>query len=48
MIIMRTREIKLSDEEHRLLTEFKKEYYETHTPFGFIIGDLIEGELKND
>jgi hypothetical protein len=39
---MRTREVKLSDEEHRLLTEYKNNEYPDHTPFGYIIGQLIK------
>jgi hypothetical protein len=43
---MRTREVKLSDEEHRALTNYKQEEYPEHTPFGYIIGELIEEELR--
>jgi len=42
---MRTKEVKLSDDEHRLLTKFKQAEYPEHTPFGFIIGELVEEEL---
>lgn len=38
---MRQREVMLSDEEHRLLTEYKDKEYPDHTPFGYIIGELI-------
>ena len=40
--VMRDNEVLLSDSEHRLLTEFKKEAYPEHTPFGFIVAELIQ------
>jgi hypothetical protein len=42
---MRQKEVKLSNEEHRLLNKLKDSDYPEHTPFGFIIGELIEEEL---
>jgi hypothetical protein len=42
---MRQKEVKLSEEEHRLLTNYKQEEYPDHAPFGYIIGELIEEEL---
>jgi len=39
---MRSNEVLLSDEEHARLTNLKEESYEPHTPFGHIVGDLIE------
>jgi hypothetical protein len=43
---MRTKEVMLSDDEHRLLTNYKQEEYPPHTPFGYIIGELVEEELN--
>lgn len=42
---MRTKEVMLSDEEHRQLTNLKQQKYHDHDPFGFIIGELVEEEL---
>ena len=43
---MREKEVMLSDEEHRLLKEYKKAEYPDHTPFGFILGQLIAEKLE--
>jgi len=43
---MREKEVKLSNEEHRQLTKLKESDYPEHTPFGFIIGQLIAEELE--
>jgi hypothetical protein len=42
---MRQKEVKLSDDEHRQLTKLKQAEYPEHTPFGYIIGQLVEEEL---
>ena len=44
---MRTKEILLSDEEHRQLTNFKEESYPEHTPFGYIVGEIVK-EVRDD
>jgi len=36
----------LSEAEHRQLTNLKQQKYPEHTPFGFIIGKLVEEELN--
>jgi hypothetical protein len=41
---MRTKEIRLSEEEHEQLTNYKIEEYDSTVPFGFVISQLIEGE----
>lgn len=41
-IVMRSKEIMLSDDEHRLLSEYKQHEYPEHTPFGFIVAELIQ------
>jgi hypothetical protein len=42
---MRDKEILVSDEEHRLLTELRDEQYQSHTPYGFVVGQLCEEAL---
>jgi hypothetical protein len=44
---MRDKEILVSEEEHRLLTKLREEQYQSHTPYGFILGDLVERELAD-
>ncbi len=39
---MRTKEVKLSKQEHRKLSKLKEQQFEEHTPFVFIIGHLCE------
>jgi len=43
---MRQKEVKLSSDEHRLLNKLKKSEYHAHTPYGFIVRDLVEGALE--
>jgi len=43
---MRQKEVKLSSDEHRLLNKLKESEYHEHTPYGFIVRDLIEKELE--
>jgi hypothetical protein len=45
LILMREKEVMLSKQEHRQLTNLKQQNYPEHTPFGFIIGELVEEEL---
>jgi hypothetical protein len=42
---MREKEVLLSNDEHRLLNKLKESEYPEHTPFGFIVGQLIEEKL---
>ena len=43
---MREKRVKLSEQEHHLLKEIKEQKFESHSPFGFIIGELCREELK--
>lgn len=45
LVLMRTKEVMLSEEEHRQLTNLKQQKFPEHTPYGFIIGELVEEEL---
>jgi len=42
---MRSKEVRLSDQEHRQLSNLKRQKYAEHTPFGFIIGQLIAEKI---
>jgi len=45
---MREKEVMLSQKEHRKLNNLKKSQYPEHTPYGWIIGDLIDERLNDE
>ncbi len=42
IIIMRTKEIRLSDDEKRRLQKYKTSKYDEQVPYGFIIGQILD------
>ena len=41
---MRKKKIRVSDTEHRLLTEYRNKEYGPEVPYGYVIADLLNGE----
>jgi hypothetical protein len=42
IIIMRTKEIRLSDSEHSRLQNYKTNKYHSTVPFGYVISELLD------
>lgn len=42
ILIMRTKEIRLSDSEHRRLENYKTNQYHKTVPFGYVISELLD------
>lgn len=42
--MVRGKTVRLSEEEHKKLTEYRGEKFDEGIPLGYVIGELLDGE----